>query len=74
MNVARDHHNRIIHRVIKVIYALYMHIHTNDEVISQSNSIANNKILLFAILLTCIKRIDYLYNTINRPFAHHNVN
>ena len=26
----------------KAIYALYMHVHTNDVVISQSNSIANN--------------------------------
>ena len=32
-----------IYRVIKAIYALYMHVHTNDVVISQCNSIANNK-------------------------------
>ena len=32
-----------IHLVTKAIYALYMHVHTNDVVISQSNSIANNK-------------------------------
>ena len=37
MNVARDHHNRIIHRFIE----LYMHVHMNGVVISQSNSIAN---------------------------------
>ena len=30
-------------RVIKAIYALYMLVHTNDMVISQSNCIANNK-------------------------------
>ena len=28
---------------MKAIYALYMHVLTNDLVISQSNSIANNK-------------------------------
>ena len=32
-----------IHLVIKAIYALCMHVHTNDVVISQSNSIANSK-------------------------------
>ena len=35
-----------IYRVIKTIYALYMHVHTNDVIISQCNSIANNKNLL----------------------------
>ena len=35
-----------INWVIKVIYALYVHLYTNDVVISQSNSIANNKIPL----------------------------
>ena len=36
MNIARDYRNRIIHRsieLIKAIYALYMHVHTNDVVI-----------------------------------------
>ena len=37
--------NPQIYWVIKAIYALYMHVHTNDLVISQSNSIANNKSL-----------------------------
>ena len=32
-----------IYRVIKAIYALYMHVHTNDAVFSKCNSIANNK-------------------------------
>ena len=49
MNIARDHHNRIIHRFIeltKAIYVLYMHVHANDVVILQRNSIANNKSLV----------------------------
>ena len=32
-----------LYRVINAIYVLYMHVHTNDMVISQSNSIANYK-------------------------------
>ena len=31
-----------IYGVLKAIYVLYMHVHTNDVIISQSNSIANN--------------------------------
>ena len=35
-----------MYRVTKAIYALYMHVHTNDVVISQCSSIANNKIFI----------------------------
>ena len=41
MNVARDHHNRIISVIGQT--TRFMHVHTNDVVISQRNSIANNK-------------------------------
>ena len=47
MNIARDYHKTVSYIDLLnykiIIYALCMHVHTNNVVISQSNSIANNK-------------------------------
>ena len=64
-------HFHLIYGVIKAICTLYMHVHTNDAVISQSNSIANNKSLPPMIYETIPGCVQSFWTYQQGLFCHH---